>query len=48
MGDIISHIYDVYEDYKIICKFKDIIPIDIEDKWYTHFIELTTKTKDYE
>lgn len=43
-----SYIYDLYEDYKLICKEKDVKPIDIEKGWYTHFIELTTKPEDYE
>lgn len=43
MGDTLSHIYDLYEDYKILCKEKQVKPIDIENSdWYEHFNKLKT------
>jgi hypothetical protein len=48
MSDTISYIYDLYEDYKELCKTKAIEPININSEWYIHFIELTSKPEDYE
>lgn len=37
MSDLLSKIYDLYEEYKLLCKEEDIEAIDILDGWYTHF-----------
>ena len=42
MGDSLEHVYDLYEDYKLLCKKHNIEPLDINYKgyWYKHFLEL--------
>lgn len=41
MSDLLSHIYDMYEDYKELCKKLNMIPKDIgESKWVKHMREL--------
>jgi len=40
--NIISNIYDLYEDYKLLCKkYKEqILLLDKENNWLQHFLKL--------
>ena len=41
MSDLISNLYDLYEEYEILCNDLNIEPLDFENpKWYKHFNEL--------
>jgi hypothetical protein len=40
--DTVSHIYDTYEDYKILCKKyqEKQLPLEKDSNWLGHFREL--------
>lgn len=41
MSDLLSYMYSLYDDYKLLCKDKGIVPIDMEDsKWTKQLTEL--------
>lgn len=44
MGDLLSNIYDTYEDYKILCKKFEIDRKDINSKeWLEEYYKLIKK-----
>ena len=46
--DSFSKVYDMYEDYKLLCTKLNIQYFDILDEWYTHFTILESKDKNNE
>jgi len=47
MGSCISKAYDLYEDYRLLCKRYDVVSSLMDgDFWYDHFITLKKRKED--
>lgn len=46
MGDTLSKIDDMYDDYKLLCQKHNETPVDIFEDWFKHLKKLKEYNED--